>query len=102
MRFSIIIASYNRDSELFKTLESLKALKSTGPCEVIIVDNNSTDNTRQVVLEAIQSFPISLRYILEKEQGRSAALNAGIREAAGEILAITDDDVRVDPNWLIN
>src|SRR5689334_25387511 len=102
MRFSVIIATYNRAAELVKTLESLKALESSGPWEVIIVDNNSPDNTRDVVLDRIESFPVPLRYVMEKEQGRSAALNAGIRIAQGEILAITDDDVRVDPMWLLN
>ncbi|HEX7331564.1 MAG TPA: glycosyltransferase [Pyrinomonadaceae bacterium] len=102
MKFSVIIATYNRADELVKTLESLKKLKSTGPWEVIIVDNNSTDNTREVVLKAVDSFPVPLHYVMEKEQGRSAALNAGIRKAQGEILAVTDDDVRVDSQWLIN
>ena len=102
MKFSVIIATYNRADELVKTLESLKNLESNGPWEAIIVDNNSSDNTRQVVLEQVDSFPVPLRYILEKEQGRSAALNAGIRAAQGEILAVTDDDVRVDPHWLLN
>lgn len=102
MRFSVIIATYNRAEELVKTLESLKQLESTKPWEVIIVDNNSRDNTRDVVLKAVDSFPVPLHYLLEKEQGRSAALNAGIRAAKGEILAITDDDVRVDPLWLRN
>src|SRR5688500_20402988 len=102
MKFSVIIATYNRADELVKTRESFKGLESTGPWQVIIVDNNSTDNTRDVVTERIASFPVPLHYLMEKEQGRSAALNAGIRAAQGEILAITDDDVRVDPHWLSN
>jgi glycosyltransferase involved in cell wall biosynthesis len=102
MKFSVIIATYNRAEELAKTLESLKKLESSDPWEVIIVDNNSPDNTREVVLQAVERFPVPLRYLMEKEQGRCAALNAGIRAAAGKILAITDDDVRVDPHWLVN
>ena len=102
MKFSVIIATYNRAVELVKTLESLKGLETTEPWEVIIVDNNSTDNTREVVLAQVDSYPVPLRYVMEKEQGRSAALNAGIRLAKGEILAITDDDVRVEPDWLRN
>ena len=46
MKFSVIIATYNRADELVKTLESLAKLRSNGPWEVIIVDNNSSDNTR--------------------------------------------------------
>ncbi|HEX6047376.1 MAG TPA: glycosyltransferase [Pyrinomonadaceae bacterium] len=101
MKFSVIIATYNRAEELVKTIESLKGLETTEPWEVIIVDNNSSDNTREVV-EGVKSFPVPLRYLMEREQGRSAALNAGIKAAQGEVLAITDDDVRVDPNWLTN
>jgi len=101
MKFSVIIATYNRADELPKTLESLKGLQVNEPWEVIVVDNNSTDNTREVV-EGVKAFPVPLHYIFEKEQGRSAALNAGIRAAQGEILAVTDDDVRVDPHWLTN
>ena len=86
MKFSVIIATYNRAEELVKTLESLKGLESSGPWEVIIVDNNSRDNTRDVVLERIDSFPVPLRYVLEKEQGRSAALNAGINIAQSNFL----------------
>ena len=101
MKFSVIIATYNRAEELVRTIESLKKLEVTEPWEVIIVDNNSSDNTREVV-EGVKSFPVPLRYLMEREQGRSAALNAGIKAAQGEILAITDDDVRVDPHWLTN
>ena len=102
MKFSVIIATYNRAEELGKTLESLMNLEVSGAWEVIIVDNNSRDNTRDVVVEKAKSFPVSLRYLMEKEQGRSAALNAGILAAQGDIIAVTDDDVRVDPLWLQN
>src|ERR1043166_6776223 len=102
MRFSVIIATYNRAEELVTTLESLKHLEASGPWEVIIVDNNSSDNTCDVVLERVESFPVPLRYVMEKEQGRSAALNSGIRIAQGETLAITAHDVQVDPMWLRN
>ena len=102
MKFSVVIATYNRADELPKTLDSLSQLGTTGSWEVIIVDNNSSDNTREVVLERVDTFPVPLHYIFEGEQGRSAALNAGIRAAKGEIIAITDDDVRVETNWLIN
>jgi glucosyl-dolichyl phosphate glucuronosyltransferase len=102
LKFSVIIATYNRSEELAKTLESLKGLQVAEPWEVIIVDNNSSDNTHEVVLESAESFPVPLHYFMEREQGRSAALNAGIRASKGEILAITDDDVRVDSEWLKN
>jgi glycosyltransferase involved in cell wall biosynthesis len=102
MKFSIIIATYNRAEELAETLKSLNNLEVADNWEVVIVDNNSTDHTRDLVLETAELFPVPLRYLMEPEQGRSAALNAGILAADGEIIAITDDDVRVDPYWLSN
>ena len=100
MKYSIVIATYNRAADLRETLASLSSLAPDGPWEVIVVDNNSPDDTRQVVEHAARTFPVDLRYLFEREQGRSPALNAGIRSARGEIIATTDDDVRVPADWL--
>ena len=100
MRYSVVIATYNRAGDLRDTLASLAGLRPRGDWEVIVVDNNSTDATRQVVESAGPAFPAPLHYVFEKEQGRSPALNAGIRRARGEIVVTTDDDVRVEPDWL--
>ena len=102
MKFSVVIATYNRAEELEKTLESMSKLQVADPWEVLIVDNNSPDNTKEVVLKAAENFPVPLHYLFEREQGRSAALNTGIRAAQGEIIATTDDDVRLEPDWLTN
>lgn len=100
MKYSIVIATYNRAADLRGTLASLAALRPDGPWEVIVVDNNSPDDTKHVVDGAAPGFPTELRYIFEGRQGRSPALNAGIRAARGEIVVTTDDDVRVPPDWL--
>jgi glycosyltransferase involved in cell wall biosynthesis len=100
MKFSVVIATYNRADELRETLASLRALRPTGDWEVLVVDNNSTDATHDVVQNAATLFPVRLRYVVEREQGRSPALNAGIRAAAGDIIVTTDDDVRVEQDWL--
>jgi glycosyltransferase involved in cell wall biosynthesis len=100
MKFSIVIPTYNRADELRETLASLARLEPAGEWEVIVADNNSRDQTRGVVEQAAPGFPVALRYLFEPEQGRCAALNAGIRAARGQIIVTTDDDVRVGPNWL--
>ncbi len=100
MNFSVVIPTYNRAGDLRETIQSLATLKTTAPWEALIVDNNSSDDTRQVVEDAARTFPVDLHYVFEPEQGRSAALNAGIRRSRGAIVVTTDDDVRVEPDWL--
>jgi glycosyltransferase involved in cell wall biosynthesis len=100
MKYSVVIATYNRAQDLRETLQSLAALEADGPWEVIVVDNNSPDGTRHVVESMMAGYPVDLRYVFEREQGRSPALNAGIRAARGRIIVTTDDDVRVERDWL--
>jgi glycosyltransferase involved in cell wall biosynthesis len=102
MKFSVVIATYNRADELVKTLESMSGLEVGEPWEVLVVDNNSSDNTKEVVEKAAENFPVPLHYLFERQQGRSAALNTGIKAAQGEIIAVTDDDVRIEVDWLTN
>ena len=100
VKFSIVIPTHNRASELRQTLASLAKLKVSSPWEVIVVDNNSSDDTCQLVQQAVDTFPAMLRYLFESNVGRSSALNTGIRAANGKIIATTDDDVRVESDWL--
>jgi glycosyltransferase involved in cell wall biosynthesis len=100
MNFSIVIATYNRANELKDTLASLARIQCDEPWEVIVVDNNSPDATKAVVEAAMPAFPVALTYAFEHEQGRSAALNCGFAKASGQILVTTDDDVRVEFDWL--
>jgi glycosyltransferase involved in cell wall biosynthesis len=97
---SVIVATFNRARDLDATLESLSRLATDRSWELLIVDNNSTDDTRAVVESWTLRFPVPLRYMVETRQGRSPALNAGIAASRGDILVTTDDDVRVEPDWL--
>lgn len=104
MEISIIIATYNRSESLRKTLDSIKELvvpKDT-TWEIIIIDNNSTDNTRDVVEEFRLKTGLKVIYIYEEKQGKPYALNHGLRIARGKVVALTDDDVIVDRYWLCN
>jgi len=104
MNVSVILCTYNRCQILPKTLESLAAsrLAQSVEWEVVVVDNNSTDRTREVVESFYRQFPGRFRYVFEPRPGKSFALNTGIRQARGEVLAFLDDDVTVDPSWLEN
>lgn len=102
MKISILIASYNRSSSLLKFLQELtrQVVPQGLDWEVLIVDNNSTDGTSDAVAPFVQENPHRFRYFLETRQGKSAALNTGIKEARGEILAFTDDDCLPNLDWL--
>src|SRR3954462_2981411 len=99
---SAIVSTHNRCASLRRTLESLWSQELSDGCtyEVIIVDNNSTDATRSVVEgEIARGFP-ALRYLFEPRQGVSFGRNAGIAAARAPILAFTDDDNQVGPQWV--
>jgi glycosyltransferase involved in cell wall biosynthesis len=91
---SVVVATFNGARTLRQCLESLARLNYRD-YEVILVDDGSTDPTPDIA----KSFP-SIRYIRQTNQGLSAARNAGIRAARGEIIAFTDDDCRADEDWL--
>ena len=101
MDASIIVCTYNRAESLRDTLRALRAQRTATSrhWEVVIVDNNSKDNTRNVVEQAPSEWP-SLRYEFEPAQGLSHARNHGIAVAHGEVLLFTDDDVLPEPDWL--
>jgi glycosyltransferase involved in cell wall biosynthesis len=104
MNISVILCTYNRCNSLRKALES--AAHSTLPesvqWEVLIVDNNSNDQTKAVADDFIGKYPGRFRYLFEPKPGKSNALNSGIQQARGDVLAFMDDDVQVEPSWLQN
>ena len=104
MKSTAIVCTYNRCQSLARALDSLAAsvLPETIEWEVLVVDNNSRDQTQAVVEDFCRRYPGRFRYLFEPQQGKSYALNAGIREARGDILAFIDDDVTVEPMWLQN
>lgn len=101
MRVSIVICTHNRANDLRATLESLGNVEVPADCdaELVVVDNGSTDQTAQVVRHA--TLPqLKVTYLFEQWPNKSNALNQGIRAASGNILLLTDDDVRFPSHWL--
>src|SRR3954449_731537 len=102
MRVSIAIATYNRAGEVEKTLATLARLDTAG-CpehELLVIDNNGTAPTADVVGRMAPLFGGRLRYVREPRQGLSHARNRAIDEARYEVVAYLDDDVDTDPGWL--
>jgi glycosyltransferase involved in cell wall biosynthesis len=104
MHITVILCTYNRSAHLRNALTSAAGLllPDSVVWEVLVVDNNSSDQTREVVEDFCKRYPGRFRYLFEGKPGKSNALNSGIRDARGDILAFTDDDVTFDPMWLQN
>ena len=104
MKLSVVVCSFNRSESLRRMLKSLQEMVIPDhlSCEVIVVDNNSDDDTRLVFEEIEKHFELKIRYVFEDKKGLSHARNRGIKEAGGEIIAFTDDDVIVDKHWIKN
>jgi len=99
---SVLVCTYNRSKTLKVAVESiaLQTLPQSIKWEIVVVDNNSTDQTRQVVQQLQRRYPELIRYLFEPKQGISNARNSGIAVARGEILAFLDDDETAGPDWL--
>lgn len=97
-----IICTYNRAKYIGNLLESLAANDlAKSEYEIVLVDNNCTDNTREICEAFAKAHKdVNFRYVVEPEQGLSAARNKGIKEARGEIIVYVDDDALVDPHYL--
>lgn len=99
-KLSVIVCTYNRSSWLRRCLASLEPQCSDGGVvEVLIVDNNSPDDTRKVA-EEYTSRMQHFRYIYEKAQGLSHARNRGYRESRGQFVAYLDDDAKAHADWV--
>jgi len=98
---TVLICTYDRADRLAETLDSLALSRTNGlRWDVMVVDNNSTDRTFEVVTSRVTNYPVPLRYVFEPRQGKSNALNTGLAETDAAIIVFTDDDVRVSAGWL--
>lgn len=99
---SVIICTYNRDKYIYNVLKSLAENTLPHDCyEIVLVDNNCTDNTRGECDRFMQDFPdVVFRYYVETNQGLSYARNRGIQESVGDVLVYVDDDALVNKEYL--
>jgi glycosyltransferase involved in cell wall biosynthesis len=97
---TICICTFNRAKSLERTLESIAKLSVPDELhwEVIVVDNNSIDETKTTACRLMAHLP--LRYMFETNQGLSHARNRAIKECRGDFLIFTDDDVHVESSWV--
>ena len=98
--FTVAIPTYNGANRLPQLLEKLKLQTGIEQLnwEIIVVDNNSSDRTAEVVKKYQESLP--LKYYFEPQQGAAFARQLAIRKAEGELIGFLDDDNWPDPNWI--
>lgn len=100
-RISIAVCTYNRADHLPPLVRALSRQKATIPFEILVVNNNSTDRTEEVLGLIARECPIRFRYVIEEKQGIVHARNRAIEEAReNDYLAFIDDDELPGSRWL--
>lgn len=99
---SVIICTYNRDKYIYNVLKSLAGnTLSPDNYEIVLIDNNCTDNTKNECERFAQDFSnVTFRTFVETNQGLSYARNRGIKESKGEVVVYVDDDALVNKEYL--
>ena len=100
MNLSIVICTWNNSKRLKITLESISqcVIPKDLDWEIVIVNNNCTDDTNLIVQDYLDKLP--LKYVKEPILGLSCARNRGLSVADGELILFTDDDVKVSKEWI--
>lgn len=101
-KISVVLCTYNNSTSLSLTLKDLaeQVIRNNDEVEVIVVDNNSPDDTAKVVAPYLNHPSITFHYVFEGQQGLSHARNTGLNKASGEYLLFTDDDAAIPSNWI--
>lgn len=102
MFVSVLICTRNRSKSLRRTLDSLFCASnlSAPDWEVIVVEYKSTDDTGEICRQWMRKLPTHLKFLSEERPGKSNAMNTAFAAARGDILAMTDDDVVVAPDYV--
>jgi glycosyltransferase involved in cell wall biosynthesis len=100
IQLSVVICTYNRSSLLAQALDTLcRQSAELSSYEIIVVDNNSKDNTKDVT-EAFITKQANIRYCFEQQQGLSHARNRGWKSAQADYVAYIDDDCLIPAHWV--
>jgi glycosyltransferase involved in cell wall biosynthesis len=95
LAISIVIPAYNEEAYLGQCLDAIAAHAAAGVCEIIVVDNASTDGTRALIESRA-----GVSYVFEPAKGITRARQCGFRHARGDVLAFVDADTRPPAGWI--
>ena len=101
MHLNVLIPTHNRSALLARALDSLLAAEVPPRMHVsvTVVDNNSTDQTRDLVRSRLSDFGGRLSYLFERRPGKPYALNTGVAAATSDLVGLIDDDEEIDGGW---
>jgi glycosyltransferase involved in cell wall biosynthesis len=101
VKIDLLIPTYNRANLLKDCLESVAVARHPRDLAVtvVVVDNNSSDHTKEVVQAFLELPDLSVRYVFVGRPGKSAALNDALAQTSGELVGFIDDDEQLDPSW---
>lgn len=97
---SLVVCTRNRADQLRRTLEKIAKIESSRIWELVLVENACTDHTSEVVSNFMEGTSLHVQRVVEPEPGKGNALNSGCETAAGEIIALTDDDCYPEPDYV--
>lgn len=103
IKVDVIVCTYNRAESLKATLDALseQIIDRSIEFNVLVVDNNSQDQTKRVFEDCASHSRHKMHYVFESKQGLSNARNAGVEASRADIILFTDDDVIPEPNWVV-
>ncbi len=100
-RISVVVCAYNAAAFLSDCIDSvMEQITPTDQYEVLLIDNNSEDNSRDVIRDLKEAYGSRLKVLTELRPGLSAARNRALAEADSQLIAFVDADAIVEPNWL--
>src|SRR5258705_10786761 len=99
MKISGALCTRTNCASLLRTLESLRAVRVDCPAELLIIDNGSAAGTWDA-LRGYSHPTLTVRRVIEEKRGLCHARNRALAESHADIIAFTDDDVRVSPEWI--
>ena len=101
VKLDVVVPTYNRSGLLQQAVKSLQLARVPDALDVtiIVVDNNSQDNTEAVVTELQEGSPVPIWYVKELKQGSSHTRNAGIGAGTGDLIGFIDDDEKIVASW---
>jgi glycosyltransferase involved in cell wall biosynthesis len=102
LAITVLIATHNRAGQLRESIDAVLRQRTPASLrwELLVVDNASTDRTREVIRAAVGRASVPVRYLFEGTLGKSRALNVGLAAASGSVIALTDDDVSPADDWV--